>query len=340
MNFKHKYDSEMLKGINDSVNLYDYVVSQGIELQKRGGNYFTNCTLHLDKTPSLCISEEHNYFYCFSCKKHGQIINWLRIYENMSFPDAVEKAAKLASIDLSTMCQSDTINFLKAYKNRVTKSKQPISHDTIPQSEYDKYNQEPIELWKDEGIQQSVMDLFGVRIDHGGNRIVYPVYDLDGRLINIKGRTMYLNYKELGLQKYINYFKIGKMDYFQGLNVTIEYVKKCGEIIIFESIKSVMKAYQWGYRNVASAEKHTLTDEQINLLIKLRVDVVFAYDCDINCYKDPVLQNIKKLAKVTNVYVIEDYDNLLGGIDTKNAPVDCGKEIWEKLYVNRRRFNG
>jgi DNA primase len=335
-----RYDSEMLKKIDDSVDLYDYVVGQGIELQKRGGAYFTNCTLHVDKTPSLAIYKEDNFFYCFSCKQHGRIINWLRAYEKLSFPNAVDKAAKLAAVDISTMCQSDTINFLKVYKNLLLRPSVSIKHDTIPKSEYDKYSKEPIKIWEDEGIQQSVMDLFGVRIDSNNNRIVYPVFDLDGNLINIKGRTMYSNYKELGLQKYINYFKIGKMDYFQGLNVTIKYVKQCGEIIIFESIKSVMKAYQWGYKNAASAEKHTLTEEQINLLIRLRVDIVFAYDCDVDCYEDPVLRNIKKLSKVTNVYIISDYKKLLGGVDTKNAPVDCGKEIWEELYVNRRRFNG
>lgn len=56
--------------------------------------------------------------------------------------------------------------------------------------------------------------------------------------------------------------------------------------IIFESVKSVMKAYGWGYKNCVSAEKHTLTPEQIDLLIKLRVNVVLAYDSDVNYFKD------------------------------------------------------
>ena len=127
------------------------------------------------------------------------------------------------------------------------------------------------------------------------------------------------------------------MDYFQGLNTTLKYVLDANEIIIFESVKSVMKAYGWGYKNCASAEKHTLTKEQIDLLVKLRVNIVFAYDCDVDYRSSDIRQDIDKLKRVTNVFVIEDRKKLLGGKDTKNAPVDCGEEIWETLYSQKRK---
>ena len=98
-----------------------------------------------------------------------------------------------------------------------------------------------------------------------------------------------------------------------------------------------MKAYGWGYKNCASAEKHTLTPEQIELLIQMRVDVVLAYDSDISYKKGEVRHNIDMLKRLTNVYVIDDYDKLLGGESAKNAPVDCGKEIWEVLYDSKRK---
>ena len=182
-----------------------------------------------------------------------------------------------------------------------------------------------------------MIDLFGIRVDTISNRIVYPVYDMNKKLINIKGRTRYKNYKNLKLPKYINYYSVGVMDYFQSLELTLPYIKEKNEIIIFESIKSVMKAYGWGYKNCVSAEKHTLTPEQINLLIKLRVNVVFAYDTDVDYHKGEIKQNIDRLRKITNVFIIEDYDNLLGGIETKNAPVDCGYDIWEELYLNKKK---
>lgn len=333
-----KYDEDMLRQINDHVNIVDYAKQQ-FELEQRGDDYYTNCPLHTDETPSLSFSADKNFFYCFSCGRKGQIIRFLMDYEGLKFDQAVEKAASLANIDLNHMCRSDTMAFLRRYKeyNRSRREKKNYRHEILPSSTMEKYRKEEVKEWLEEGISQEAMDLFGVRVDSFANRIVYPVCDLNGNLINVKGRTRYPNYKALKLSKYINYRKVGVMDYFQGLHVTLPYVKQQKEIIVFESVKSVMKAYGWGYKNCASAEKHTLTSEQIELLIKLRSDVVLAYDADVS-YSDPdVKSNIEKLRRFTNVYLIEDTDHLLGGKESKNAPVDCGLDLWRQLYNNKRK---
>lgn len=330
------YDDEMLQQINENADLFGYV-SQTMELEKKGNDYWAHCPLHTDLTPSLSFTPAKNSYYCFSCGKSGGIIGYLIDFEKMKFEDAVEKAAKLANLDLSKMCHSKTITFLKKLRALAMKPKSAYEHRILDDSELDKYQIEPVKEWLDEGIEQDVMDLFGVRVDTWQNRIIYPVYDICGNLINIKARTRYKNYKQMKIPKYINYFQVGVMDYFQGLNTTLKYVLDANEIIIFESVKSVMKAYGWGYKNCASAEKHTLTKEQIDLLVKLRVNIVFAYDCDVDYRSSDVRQDIDKLKRVTNVFVIEDRKKLLGGKDTKNAPVDCGEEIWETLYSQRRK---
>lgn len=330
------YDDEMLKQINEEADLYAYV-SQTLELKKRGEDYFTNCPLHVDVTPSLSFTPAKNSYYCFSCGKSGGMIGYLMDFEGLSFEDAVDKAARLANIDLSKMCQSKTIIFLKKYKMLQNKSNNKYEHKILPISTLEKYKKGEIDEWLKEGIKQETIDLFDVRIDYYGNRIVYPVYDINGNLINIKGRTRYKNYKELKLAKYINYYTVGVMDYFQSLEKTLPYVQKENEIIIFESIKSVMKAYGWGYKNCVSAEKHTLTPEQINLLVELKVNIVFAYDSDVEYFKGESREDINKLRRITNVYIIEDKQKLLGGKETKNSPVDCGLEIWEELYSNKRK---
>lgn len=330
------YDDEMLQQINENADLFGYV-SQTMELEKKGNDYWAHCPLHTDLTPSLSFTPAKNSYYCFSCGKSGGIIGYLIDFEKMKFEDAVEKAAKLANLDLSKMCHSKTITFLKKLRALAMKPKSAYEHRILDDSELDKYQIEPVKEWLDEGIEQDVMDLFGVRVDTWQNRIIYPVYDICGNLINIKARTRYKNYKQMKIPKYINYFQVGVMDYFQGLNTTLKYVLDANEIIIFESVKSVMKAYGWGYKNCASAEKHTLTKEQIDLLVKLRVNIVFAYDCDVDYRSSDVRQDIDKLKRVTNVFVIEDRKKLLGGKDTKNAPVDCGEEIWETLYSQKRK---
>lgn len=259
-------------------------------------------------------------------------------YEGMQFESAVEKAAKLADMDLSKMCKSNTVSWLKKLRMLALKKDNDFSHEILPESELKKYKKEPVWEWLNEDISQETMDLFGVMVDTWQNRIIYPVYDIHGNLINIKARTRYPNYKKLKIPKYINYYPVGVMDYFQGLNITLKYVKEKGEIIIFESVKSVMKAFGWGYKNCASAEKHTLTKEQLDLLVKLKVNVVFAYDSDISYRQSDVKQNIDKLKRVTNVYIIEDKNKLLGGVAAKNAPVDCGEDIWSQLYESKKKI--
>lgn len=329
------YDDEMLQEINASVDLLEYV-SQSIEMEKRGRDYFGHCPLHIDNTPSFSITPSKNSYYCFSCGRSGGIIGYLMDYEHLRFDDAVDKAAKLGNMDLSKMCRSQTMTFLKKTKN-LMREKEQVVHEVLNANELNKYSHEDVTEWIDEGILQEVMDLFEVRINDRDNRIVYPVYDINGNLINIKGRTRYKNYKELRIPKYINYYPIGTMDYFQGLNVTLPFIKDQNEMIIFESVKSVMKAYGWGYKNCASAEKHTITDEQLKLLVRLRVNIVFAFDSDISYSDKDIKKTIDVLKRITNVYVIYDRKGLLGGKDAKNAPVDLSREIWEQLYFNKTK---
>lgn len=331
------YSEEMLREIDGKTDLLSYV-SQSMELTQRGRNFWGHCPLHTDNTPSFSIKQDENFYHCFSCGNGGGIISYLRHYEGMSFDDAVEKGARLANLDLNKMCKSKTMAFLEKIKSAAKQKRDPFIHPVLDANILKKYEHGTVQEWLDEGIAQEVMNIFDIRIDTFSNRIIYPVYDINGNLINIKGRTRYKNYKQLKLPKYINYYEVGVLDYFQGLNFTLGFAKKKREIIIFESIKSVMKAYGWGYKNCASAEKHTLTDEQISLLIKLKVDVVFAYDSDVDYRDKDVKQSIDELKRITNVYVIYDRKKLLGGKETKNSPADCGKEIWEELYKNKKKM--
>lgn len=328
------YDPETLAVIEDSIDLYEYV-SKYIDLIPKGKDMFGSCPLHVDKTPSFSITPEKNKFFCFSCGRGGGIINYLMYYEHMSFDDAVKKAIKLGNIDMNSLCQSQTVAFLRTIK-KLKKIKNIFEHEILDCSILNKYYHEEVTEWEEEGIKKDVLDYFGIMIDKSTNRIVYPVYDINGNLINIKGRTRFKNYKEIGISKYINYYKIGCLDYLQCLDKTKQYIKEKNEIIIFESIKSVMKCFGWGIKNCASAEVHSMTDEQIKLIVRLRVDVVLAYDKDVDYQNPDILRQVNKLKRYTNVYIITDPNNLLGA---KDSPADCGKDVFYQLYSNKQRVN-
>lgn len=341
-----QYDDETLQAINDNVDLLAYV-SQQIDMRQRGRDYFGRCPFHQERTPSFSITPETNKFYCFGCGAGGGIIQYLMQAENLDFNSAVSKASHLANIDLNTMCRSQTVMFNRSLKQHKQKQPHKTQHTILPYSEYAKYDKGIITSWLSEGIRQEEIDLFDIRLDRRSKRIVYPVYDTKDNLINIKGRTMLDNYKSLGIEKYINYYPVGTVDYFQGLTVTLPYIEQSGEIIIFEGLKSVMKLFGFGIRNSVSAEKHTLTTEQIQIIIHNPHinSVVLAYDSDVSYTRRTfdgkpnrkVYENMCMLKRFINLYVIEDRHNLLGGVEAKNSPVDLGLDIWNELYRNKRK---
>ena len=331
-------DAKTFQELNDRVDLLKYA-SQTIELEQRGSDWWGRCPLHVDNTPSFSITPSKNYYYCFSCGCHGGIVKFLMDFEHLTYPQAVRKAAKLAEMDSSEFCKSNAYSFMVKTK-QMMKKKSAVEHQILDESVFDdpRYKMDAAEEWVKEGISPEVQALFGVRIEYRANRIVYPVYDNKGNLINIKGRTRYSNYKDLKVAKYISYYPIGTMDYLQGINITLPYIKEKKEVIIFESIKSVMKAFEWGYRNAVSAEKHSLTDEQVKILLGLGVNIVFAYDSDIDYGEGKQKKDIDKMKMFTNVFIISDDDNLLGGKDAKNSPVDVSREVWETLYKKKRKM--
>lgn len=332
-----EYDADFIQQINDSVNLLEYAESTGFDFRREGKEYFCSCPLHVDNTPSLSISDaKPTRFYCHSCKTGGGIVSWLMKIEKMRFDDAVSKAAKLAGTDLSAMCQSPVVLYMKRQRKEMPKQAAETQHAQIEEK---RFSSGEIPEWEAEGISREVLQTFGVAIDKQSNRIVYPVRDADGKLINYKGRTRYKNYKEMGLPKYMNYNRIGDLDYFQGYDLAKSYIEAAGEVIVCESIKSVMKCWTWGIKNVVSAESHALADGQLFNLIKMRVNVVISFDNDVikTLYTEKergLRERLSKLARFTNVYVIYDY-GLLG---EKDAPMDKGEEVFRKLYEKRKRW--
>lgn len=331
-----KYDYDFIDMINEKIDLLAYI-SNDIDLKKHGDDYYGHCPLHVDKTPSFSVSPESNKFYCFSCHHGGGIIQYLMAYEGMTYDEAVDKACQLTNIDLSKMCVSPTVLLLKALR-KLKKKEIHTPHKILKEGLYDKYSRLPVPEWEAEGISKNTMTVFEIRVDESANRIVYPVRNIGGQLINVKGRTRYANYKEMGLAKYINYYTVGTMDYFQGLDITFPYIKARNEVIIFESIKSVMKCYDWGIKNCVSVESHNISPEQLRLLLRLKVSVVLAFDSDVSLKEKDMVSTLNKLKKFTNVYVLEDREGLLGGKEAKNSPADCGYETFRELYENKRRI--
>lgn len=323
-------DLEELLGRADIVEY----VSQYVELVFKNGEYWGHSPFNeKDMNPSFSVNKEKQVYMDFSSGKSGGILGFIQEYHKCSFCEAIQILKEYLNIDEKTIYieTPQIIKTLKRYKICQKKEKK-IERKVLPQDYMDKFSDHKITLWEEEGISPEIMEKYGVRYDTQKDVICFPVYDTNGNLINVKGRNVSPEWKKLGLSKYFYYFKVKVLDYMWGFNFKKDIIKSSGEIIIFEGEKSVMKMDGWGIENSVAICNGALTDEQLIILIKLGVNVVFALDKDKDPTKD---ENIKKLTRYCVVEYIKDTKNLLG---EKDSPCDKGLEVWNTLYKERRRL--
>lgn len=334
-------DQDALQEMCDEVDLLEYA-SRTFEFKRKGEEYFTSCPLHSDSDPSLSINPTKNLFFCRSCHKGGNIINWMMTYEGKSFNEAVDGVSNLTGTDIKSLKSCDTLKFFKSLSRMKAKSDhEQIEREILPESYMDRFKKAaPIE-WVEEGIDPMVMKEYEICIDESSNRICYPIYDVNDQLIGVKGRTRFKGFKEMKISKYMNYSKIKTMNSFVGLKQNRKEILSLGSVILFEGIKSGLKLSTWGFpNNWLSVETSRINEEQVKLLLSMRLkEITVAFDRDVD-YKD-IKKCTTMLRRFTNVYVVRDKyrekDRLLPG--DKDSPVDAGKEVWETLYNERRKIN-
>ena len=330
------YDDDTIEEIISKIDLLEYA-EKSYSFVKKSESYFTNCPKHVDITPSLSITPEKNLFHCFSCGIGGNILNWLMEYENLSFVEALNKAARLANVSISSLKTPSAMKLFSQLKEKQDNNKS-VDRTILDISYLNDFSKETPKEWENEGIDREIMSKYNIMVDNKANRIVYPVYDKEFNLLGVKGRTKFENYKQLGIQKYMNYQKIGTTDFFIGMKENKKSIINKSEMIVFEGIKSGMKAEKWGFSNWVASETSCLNDEQIKIILMLKIkDLVIAYDNDVLIEK--IDDCTKMLRKFINVYYVLDKKYLLGDKTKKMSPVDCGEEVWKTLYEGRVRRN-
>ncbi len=103
-----RFSQDFIERVQESANLVD-VISQYTQLKPSGGGLMGRCPFpdHKEKTPSFSVSDTKQVYHCFGCHKSGNIFSFLRDYNGMSFPEAVEYLAGRAGIAMPTPSESD-----------------------------------------------------------------------------------------------------------------------------------------------------------------------------------------------------------------------------------------
>ena len=299
---------EKIKSQNDIVD----VISERVRLKKAGRNFTGLCPFHNEKTPSFSVSQEKQIYKCFGCGEAGNVISFVMKDKNLPFIEAVKYLANRANIPLKLgngeQSQSNRKKEL-LYKVNVEAAKfffsnlmnnqnakeyfliRGIKEETIKKFGLgyanDSWNSLMFYLRK-KGINDGLLEEAGLisvnkekgrKYDRFRNRVMFPVFDYQGKVIGFGGRVLddskpkYLNSPEtLVFQKGTNLY---------GLNFALKHNMSERYFVIVEGYMDLISLHQYGITNVVASLGTALTINQARLLKRYSDKVVISYDADL-----------------------------------------------------------
>lgn len=318
-----------------SIDIVEFI-SRFVDLKQRGNEWWGLSCFKEEKTPSFSVKKSPPFFYDYSSGRGGNVYNFVKAYYGCSSRQAIEILQQYAGVDKLDDLQNASlaaVSVCKMFRRQEGREKECTAAD-LPDNYMDRYvaQDDKLDVWRREGISDESLKRFQVKYDPFSDRLVYPIRSAKGKIQNVGGRALASDWKERGMKKYCYFFKWGRIETIYGFAENAEAIRAAGEIILFEGCKSVLLADSWGIKNCGALLTSHLSQQQMRLLVGLGCRVVFALDKDVNPTED---KHIQRLKRYVNVEYLSDGNGLL---DDKDAPVDKGKEVFEKLYAERRKL--
>jgi len=302
--------------IIETANIVD-VIGEYVRLQRRGANYLGLCPFHNEKTPSFTVSPQKGIFKCFGCGESGNVASFIMKYESVSFPESLRILAKKYNIAIEERELTDEeqeerkerdalfiVNeFAQQYFRDILKNnhegkaiampyfqERGIRPDTIEHFELGYCSSATNDLatkaialgYKKEFLVKLglVSDASERLYDKYRGRIIFPIFNLSGKVIGFGGRILKKNDKQ---PKYINspeseVYSKGKNLY--GLNWAKKAVLKKDKCYLVEGYTDVIGFYQGGVDNVVASLGTALTQPQIRLIHRFTKNLTIVYDGD------------------------------------------------------------
>ena len=299
---------EEILDIQRKINISD-IIRDYVPLVQKGKNFFGICPFHDDHNPSMSVSNEKQMYKCFVCGAAGNVFNFVKEYEKISYYEAVSKVADKVGIHINISSNNkitdkydeqykiyDISN--KFYQNNLNTSlgkiardylkKRNITDDIIKQFQiglsFSDNNLSKLLISK--GFSENSLVKSGIAVKSSNkvldiyrNRIMFPLWDINGKTIGFSGRI----YEGNDESKYINtmetdIFKKGSLLY--NYHSAREHVLKSNKIIIVEGFMDVIRLYTIGVYNVCATMGTAITNEQVNLIRKLTNNVILMFDGD------------------------------------------------------------
>ncbi len=303
-----KFPKEYLEEIKQRVKVSD-VVGAAVQLKRRGKEFVGLSPFSTEKTPSFTINDEKGFYHCFSSGEHGNIFDFLVKVEKLNFGDAVRKLAAKAGMPAFKFTKEniEVENKRKKYDEILTIALQNYQKNFFENQFVKKYaldrglTEEILSIFKigysgEYGLNVSLFSNFNQKeliesgvffhdeknnklIDRFKNRLIFPIFDYNNKVIGFGGRALGQNY----LAKYINspeteFFKKGFNLY--NLNNAKSENKQSGIIFVVEGYMDAISLYQAGFKNVVATLGTAMTESHLNLVWRYFNDPVVCFDGD------------------------------------------------------------
>ncbi len=289
------------------------VVGRRVKLVKRGREYQGLCPFHNEKTPSFSVVTEKGFYHCFGCGEHGSALDFLMKMDGLGFPDAVERLAQEAGMEVpratpEEQAQQSRRKGLHEIMELVTSWYEsqlatatgrsareylaarglddktirdfrigyaPESRDAIKSAMLDRQVSESDMIETGMLIQPDE----GASYDRFRHRIMFPITDRRGRFVAFGGRAMgdakakYLNSPETPI------FHKGQLLY--NLAVAGKPAYDEGNVLVVEGYMDVIGLARVGIKNAVAPLGTAVTEDQLKQLWRMVAEPTLCFDGDV-----------------------------------------------------------
>ena len=305
------YPDEIVEEVRMKNDIVD-VISGYVRLQKKGANHFGLCPFHNEKSPSFSVSGGKQMYYCFGCGAGGNVFTFIMEYENYTFREAVKLLADRAGVNLPEIEYSEEVKKKESRKNRLleinkeaaryfyyqlrsgrgekgyryladrglgeeTMKKFGLGYAAVSSSDLVQYLRS--KGYGDDLIQEAGVAVFDEKYglhDKFWNRVIFPIQDINHRVIGFGGRVM-----GDGKPKYLNSPETMIFDKSRNLyGLNFARTSRQSHIILCEGYMDVIVMHQAGFTQAAASLGTAFTIGQANLIKRYVKEVLLAYDSD------------------------------------------------------------
>lgn len=356
------YPQELIDEIRTQNDIVS-VISEYIALKPKGSSYFGLCPFHNESTPSFSVSADKQFYYCFGCGESGNVYSFIMRMENCDFPEAVKRLADRAHISLPEPEYSAEAARAERLKQQIYEMHRAAGRYYYA-ALHSRNGERALKYLNERGVKEEIQKRFGIGYAPSGrdhlcrylkekgfstdamiksglvmvskdgkglydrffNRLMFPIFDIQGRPIAFGGRVI-----DKGEPKYLNSPEtvvFNKSRTLYGMNFAKAARKK--EIILVEGYMDMISIYQAGFPNVVAGLGTAFNNDHARTLRKLADSVILLYDSDEAGTRAalraiPVLVNNGFDVKVTQVKGAKDADEFIK---------KYGAEAFGKLIVD------